>query len=300
MKPPLVPVARRRRVLRWLAIVAGIYLGVMLLFLAFQRSLMYPAAVTGPLPAAEQRPPGVRLDDVTAITDDGLTLHGWRCRPLADTPQRPVVLLFHGNGGNRNGTLATAELLAALGAETLLFDYRGYAENAGSPSETGLKIDAHAVWKTATGSLGIPPERIVLFGESLGGAVAVALAADLCTAGTPPAGLMVRSTFGSIVDVAAGRFPWLPVRLALRDRWNSAGRVARVTCPVLVLHGDTDGSVPLAMGRALFAAVPPASAAGVPRQFVLLAGAGHNNVLDVSREPLTQAIDEFLNAVVAH
>lgn len=186
------------------------------------------------------------------------------------------------------------DLLGRLGADVLIFDYRGYAENAGSPTETGLALDAQAAWNYATQQLHVPPERIVIFGESLGGGVAVSLAAEKCAAGSPPGGLILRSTFSSMTDTAAHHYPWLPIRLALLDIYDSLSRIDKVTCPLLMMHGDNDFVVPAVLGKRLFDAVPRESASGVAKRFVVLPGAGHNDVLDVSQVEMRAAIGDFL------
>lgn len=276
----------------------GCYLVIAIVFAALQRSLMYPAMRSGPLPAADYRIAGVKASDIEAATADGLTLHGWRIAPAGETAdERPVILFLHGNGGNRVHRLDDVDLLTGAGAEVVLFDYRGYGENAGTPSETGLAADARAMWDVVTGDLGISPGRVVLFGESLGGGVAVRLAAEKCEAGTPPGGLILRSTFSSMTDAAAYHYPWLPVRLTLLDKYDSRSRIGGVTCPILSLHGDADDIVPPALGRGLFDAAPEESAGGVTKRFVILAGAGHNDVLDSGREAYRAAVETFLREV---
>jgi fermentation-respiration switch protein FrsA (DUF1100 family) len=179
----------------------------------------------------------------------------------------------------------------------LIFDYRGYAENDGSPSESGLAIDARAAWDFATQELHVSPQNIVLFGESLGGGVAVTLAAENCKAGTPPGGLILRSTFSSMVDAASFHYPWLPIRLALLDRYDSLSRIGEVTCPILMMHGDNDHVVPFSLGEKLFDAAPVESATGVEKRLVVLKGAGHNDVLDMARGTMRSAIGNFLRDI---
>ncbi|MGC1276418.1 MAG: alpha/beta hydrolase, partial [Planctomycetaceae bacterium] len=293
----------RRTTLRLSALVVIPYVFVAGMFIGFQRSLLYPALQSEPLPAADYAMSGIRLDDVETATADGLTLHGWYARPtpIAGEPAlRPVVLYLHGNGGHRVHRLDDLDLLTGCGASVLLFDYRGYGENAGEPSEQGLTLDARAMWDYATKELDVPPERIVLFGESLGGGVAVELAAAQCEAGTPPGGLILRSTFSSMTDAASHHYPWLPIRLALLDRYDSKSCIGNVTCPILSLHGDADEIVPLALGQKLFDAAPRQSASGVDKRFVLLSGAGHNDVIDAARGAFDSAVTTFLRDVTTN
>ena len=289
-------IAWRRQLVRLLAFVVFLYLVVTILFASLQRSLMYPAFQSGPLPASKVALPGVEATDLATTTADGLTLHGWRLTPGNDNEaDRPVILFLHGNGGNRAHRLDDVDILTGLGAEVVLFDYRGYGENAGSPTEEGLAADARAIWKFATGELGVPPGRIVLFGESLGGGVAVRLAGELEQAGTPPGGVILRSTFSSMIDAASHHYPWLPIRLALLDRYESIDRIGGLSSPLLFLHGDADNVVPLELGRRLFEAAPAQSASGIARRFALLPGAGHNDVLGVARDAYRDAIEAFLH-----
>ena len=165
-------------------------------------------------------------------TVDGLTLQGWRVRPRksgeAAPAAPPVVLYFPGNAGHREYRLDEFELLVRSGAEVCCFDYRGYGENPGSPTEADLHRDARAAWNHLTRSLKIPERRIVLLGESLGGGVATHLAADLCTADEVPGGLVLRSTFNTLTSAASWHFPWLPVNWLLRDRFESDRKSTRL------------------------------------------------------------------------
>lgn len=310
--PPVVQSRPRWRL--WLRIVilftAVPYLGLVILMAVFQRSLIYVPRRVPALPLSSATLPEATAEEVIARTEDALELHGWwltvRAPLTASREQhraggvahgRPLVLYFCGNAGHRGYRIPEFDLLTSLGADVLCCDYRGYGVNAGSPSEDGLAADARAVWKLATQDRGVEPERIVLFGESLGGGVAVRLAAELCAAGTPPAGLVTRSTFSSLDDVAATAFPWLPTRWLLRDRFPSAIRITQVTCPIELIHGERDTIVPHALGRKLFAAAPPQSSGGVPKRMVDLPKADHNDVLETEGRAFYAAIDEFLRGI---
>ena len=284
--PAAVTLAERYAALPWwarasgklLAVAVLTYLLVAVLLYVAQRRLVFPASRSdAPLRAAAFAG-GRDLRDATATTADGLTLHGWHAVAPGGstaTAERGLVLYLHGNGGDRRWRLGEVDAFAAAGWDTLLFDYRGYGENPGGPSESGLQRDGRAFWRAAL-DLGYEPERIVVAGTSLGGGVAVPLTADLCEAGTPPAGLMLRSTFDSLTNAAAGRFPWLPVGLLLRDRFESARVAGRVTCPVFQSHGTADRIVPLPLGEALHARFPERSAGGVPKRWHVVTGGSHN------------------------
>ncbi|WP_197443506.1 alpha/beta hydrolase [Maioricimonas rarisocia] len=244
---------------------------------------MYPASRAARLQAAQTGLPSHVVQDVVATADDGLHLRGLlygteRCTEEA----APLVIFFPGNGGHRLHRLPTAMGLLSLGCAVLHFDYRGYGDNPGVTSEPSLHADALAVWKYATQHLEIPAERIVLFGESLGGAVATRLAVR---AGTPPAAVVLNGTFASMVETAAWHYPYLPIRWVLRDRWPSIDYVPQVTSSLLQFHGTADDIVPLDHGRALFEAAPTHCRRGQPKSFVPLDGYGHNNITLATMRP---------------
>jgi fermentation-respiration switch protein FrsA (DUF1100 family) len=246
------------------------------------------------------------VHSVTLRADDGLDLHGWHILPdgeiAADRDEcdwqltlgRPVVLYFSGNAGNRQYRTLEFDIFTRLGCHVLVFDYRGYGDNPGSPSEERLAADARVAWRYATEQRGISPDRILLSGESLGGAVAVRLAADVCQAGTPPGAILLRSTFSSLPDVASYHYPWLPVRWLLLDRYQADEQISKVTCPILHIHGAQDTIVPIQFGRKLFAAAPERAANGLPKRFVEFAEADHNDILLVAEREFRQAVGEFL------
>ena len=295
---------------RWLFILTVPTLGTLLMFVTFQRSLIYHPFAAKSLPAQHAGLGTGRTLDVTTRTEDGFDLRGWLILAkghLAMTDKesdaqlaegRPVVLYFGGNAANRSYRKLEMEVLADAGADVLIFDYRGYGDSPGKPTEEGLARDARAVWRFATESKKIEPRRIVLFGESLGGGVAVRLAEELSQRKTPPAGLILRSTFSSLTDAAAHHFSWLPVRWMLIDRFPSDQRIREVTCPLLQFHGRRDTIVPFRLGQKLFAAAPDKSASGIAKRLVELPIADHNDVLETSRREVSQAIAEFLPIAV--
>lgn len=293
---------------RWLLLITVPYLGAPLMLAAMQRSLIYQPFVETPLPARLASTSG-QAHDVEMSTEDGITLRGWLLLARGETAEsdeqvrtslaqgRPVVVYFGGNAGNRSYRVPETDVLNEAGADVLIVDYRGYGDNPGEPSEEGLVRDARAVWRFATERQQIEPRRLVLYGESLGGGVAIRLARELCQQKTPPGGLIVRSTFSSLEDAAAYHFPWFPVRWLLIDRFRSEQYIREVTCPVLHLHGRRDTIVPLRLGQKLFAAAPDRSASAVAKRFVELPNANHNDVIETSRREVLAAIREFLTAI---
>lgn len=285
-----------------------VYVGYVMMLALIQRALIYH-----PDRRAEIRPehaglPAGQVHTVEIATHDGLVLRGWHVLPNGTSaPDRQscdralvhaeqVVLYFSGNAGNRLYRVRQCTNLTGLGAHVLLFDYRGYGENPGKPSEAHLIADADAAWKYLTQDRGVPAGRIVLYGESLGGGVAVELAARLCRDETPPGGVFLQAAFSCLADVGAWHFPWLPVRAVLIDRFDSRTRMPSVTCPVMHVHGAADDIVPITLGRKLFAAAPPRSASGVKKRFVELPGVGHN---DIPHAALREALAEFFRSLQA-
>src|SRR5207245_2914097 len=179
---------------------------------------------------------------------DGLGLGGWFVP--ADGPEtRFTMIVFNGNAGHRAMRAPLAAAVGAHGVATLLFDYRGYGGNPGQPSEEGLARDARAARAYLASRRDVDAARVVYFGESLGTGVAVRLATE-----ERPRALILRSPFPSLADVGRHHYPLLPVRWLLRDRFESADRIRGVGCPLLVIAGDRDGIIPMAMSERLFAA----------------------------------------------
>jgi len=222
------------------------------------------------------------IEPVTFTTADGLTLGGWFVAspgPLA----KVTVLVFNGNAGNRahRGFLAAA--LRRHGFQVLLFDYRGYGGNPGSPTEQGLAADSRAAMAYLVGRPDVDASRIVYFGESLGTAVAVSLAVE-----HPPAAVVLRSPFTSMADVGQHHYPFLPVRLLLRDRFASIDRIQRIRAPLLVIAGDRDRIVPIENSRRLY------GAAAAQKTLLVVPGADHNDQALLAGDDMIGAIDRFL------
>jgi len=249
---------------RWKRVVVLLVAGGLLLFLFalawwLQGRLIYfPDPATPPLRAA---PPG--SEAVSFPTSDGLHLAGWFV-PARGTALRGTVLVLNGNAGNRAHRTPLAEVLANEGLAVLLFDYRGFGGSAGTPSEAGLLADARAARAYLLARLDVDPTRLIYYGESLGSAVAVGLAAE-----HPPAALVLCSPFPSLVAVGRHHYWFLPVDLLLRDRYPVLEWLARVRVPTLVIAGAADQLIPPAFSRQVYEAAPQ------PDQFVLVPAADH-------------------------
>ena len=244
-----------------------------------QRSLMYfPSG--GPVPAAAQVVAGA--EDVELATGDGLRLGAWFV-PGRGAPPRPAVLVANGNAGDRSDRAPLAAALARAGYSVLLFDYRGYGGNPGSPTEAGLLSDARAAADHLRDRPDVDPARIAYFGESLGSGVVTALAVE-----RPPSALVLRSPFTSFAEIGSHHYPWLPVAPLIRDRYPIDAQIPSVRAPVLIIAGESDEIVPLRFSRAVH------EKAAEPKRLVVLRGAGHNDPELLAGERMIAAITEFL------
>lgn len=289
--------------------VFAFYVVALLLLMIAQRWLIYQPTRVPELSVDQAAAPFGIIHEIAATTDDGLDLKGWHylagqvaCENQQECDAelakgRPVVILLHGNGGNRLHRVETCRLLASLNLHVFAFDYRGYAENPGSPSQTGLLSDARAFWKYAVRERKVDPGRIILMGESLGGGVATLLASELCQQHTPPGGLILRSTFSSMVDAAGYHYPWVPVSWLLWDQYPSQSVITNVVCPLLIIHGTEDQIVPYQLGKKLFEAAPARSEAGIPKQLVTIERGSHNGLLYEAQFKMRDAYAEFTRAL---
>lgn len=255
------------------------YLGLAALIYFLQDRLIFqPSREILATPAAI----GLHFDAVKLDTDDGERLDAWHVPSRAPGPAQALVLIFHGNAGNISHRLDYLRMFHDLGYASLILDYRGYGRSTGSPSEAGTRLDAATAFRYATTTLAYPRERIILFGESLGGAVAAQLATV-----HRPAALVLASTFTSIPDLGAEIYPWLPVRILTRTRYDSLEHVKTLATPVLISHSRDDDIVPFAHGERLFAA------AAAPKRFIELQG-GHNDGFIFSRSEWVGELGAFL------
>jgi fermentation-respiration switch protein FrsA (DUF1100 family) len=269
---------------RLLIIAAGsvaIVAAVLTLIWTMQRRLMYFPTSDVPMPG-EIGLSGV--EPVTFETTDGLGLNGWFVAASGPSP-RISVLVFNGNAGNRAHRAPLAAALQRHGLQVLLVDYRGYGGNPGTPTENGLAADSRAAHAYLAGRPDVDASRIVYFGESLGTAVAIDLAAE-----HPPAALVLRSPFTSIADVGRYHYPFLPVRLLLRDRFAAIDQIRRIRVPLLVIAGGRDRIVPIENSRRLY------DAAVAPKTLLMLPNADHNDVELIAGDEMIRAIIHFLQS----
>jgi uncharacterized protein len=269
-----------RRVATGAALVLALIIVLVGLLWAFQRSLIY-LPDDGPVGAAGTELPGAR--DVTLTTADGLELGAWFL-PAA-TPGAPAVLVANGNGGHRGMRAPLARSLGDAGLAVLLFDYRGYGGNPGSPSEEGLARDVRAAREFLLREAGVAPERLVYFGESLGAAVVTELATE-----HPPAGLLLRSPFVDLAAVGSVHYPLLPVRALLRDRYPVAEQIGRIRVPTTVVYGSDDSIVPPGQSRAV------AEAAAQLHGLVEVPGADHNDLVLLDGDAVVSAVVDLARA----
>ncbi len=227
---------------------------------------------------------GLAYEDVYFTTEDGVKLNGW----WVPGKGSPVTLLwFHGNAGNISHRVDTLkDRHDRLGVNIFIFDYREYGRSEGKVSEEGTYRDGTAAIKYLRGRPGLDPAKIVLFGESLGGAVAVEMAIRYdCAA------LIMESPFLSIAEMAKVSFPFLPVGPLLRTKYNTLSKIGKVKAPILIVHGEQDEIVPFRHGRRLFEAAPE------PKEFFPIRGAHHNDISVVGGTAYLDKLSQFLGRV---
>lgn len=232
-----------------------------------------------------------KVEDCFFETTDGVRLHGWYCTPhcqtggsLVPVESRIVLLWFHGNAGNISYRYEMIRKMMELPAQVFIIDYRGYGKSGGYPTEQGLYLDARAAWDYLTNERGVPAQRIIVFGKSLGGVPAIELASQV-----EPAGMIIQSSFSSARDMAAAIMPFLP-QFLLHTKMDSVSKLDRVRCPKLFIHSRADEVVPYKLGRRLYEAAPE------PKQFYEVNGAPHNSTYIVGGKPYLEALRRFMES----
>lgn len=262
--------------LRWIVVLALLYLAVVAVMYALQRALLYPIPQTARTPPSAAGFP--EAEEIVAATRDGERVILWHVPPAAD---RQVVLFFHGNADILAGRVSRFRALTADGTGLVALSFRGYAGSTGVPTEQGLLNDGAAAYDFAAARYG--PGRIVPWGYSLGSGVAIAVAAT-----RQVGGVVLEAPYTSIVDVAASAYPLLPVRWLMRDRFHSDERISRVTAPLLVLHGERDSVISFAFGRRLYELAPG------PKRFVGFQKGTH---IDLDDHGAVATVHGFLNEI---
>ena len=258
----------------------GLYGALVLLAFTFQERLLY-----FPLRGISATPSdiGLTYQSVRLTTDDGVNLSGWF---IPAEPERAVVLFFHGNAGNISHRLDSIATFHRLGLSTLIIDYRGYGQSEGRPTEPGTYRDAEAAWHYLVQECQVPPNKLIIFGRSLGGGVASWLARQ-----HPPAALILESTFTAATDVAAQVYPFLPVRQLSRIHYDTLSRLPEIHCPILIVHSPDDRVIPYSHGQRLFAA------ANEPKKFLEIRG-DHNEGFIISARVYETSLNAFVGKYI--
>lgn len=264
-----------RNLFQWVLVgVAAYALFVGYLYLAQDRLFFFPTSSLVTAPDHH----GLAYEDVELLTEDGVRLHGW----FVPAPRpRATLLFFHGNGGNISHRIDSLQVFHELGLSVFILSYRGYGRSEGRPGEAGIRRDADAAWRYLREDQGVAASRLVIFGRSLGAAVAAELAAR-----NAPGAVILESPFTSAGDLGAEVYPWLPVRRLIRHEYEVLGRMVAIDAPILVVHSRDDEIVPFEHGRRI------ADAAGAP---LLELRGGHNDAFLRSRTAYLQGLRSFLD-----
>jgi len=239
-----------------------------------RKNIYYPLRDMGLTP----READLKYSDIFFTTDDKVKLNAWFIKAH---PESKTVLFCHGNAGNISHRLDVIELLNGLGLNVFIFDYRGYGRSEGSPSEEGLYRDTLAAYNYLR-TMGVSEDEIIVYGKSLGSAVAVDLASKVKVGA-----LIVDSGFTTAADMARVVYPFLPLKWALSIKYDSRTKIARITVPKLFIHSRDDEIIPLYLGKQLFEAAPE------PKEFLIISG-DHNEAIFLHREQHREAIEQFL------
>jgi uncharacterized protein len=265
--------SRTMIVLGWTAVIAFcLYAGLAAMIYLAQRSLMYFPDRVHVTPAEAGLP---EAEEVPLTASDGVRISAWHVPPRDN---KPIIVYFHGNGGSLRFRVPRFRKLIDDGIGLVALEYRGYGDSAGSPSEQGLIADGQAAYRFAAAHY--PAQQLVLWGESLGSGIAVAVAAE-----RPVGRVILEAPFTSAVGLGAEHYWYLPVRILMKDQFHSDTRIAKVTAPLMLMHGVHDRIVPYAMGERLF------ELANKPKHFVRFLDGGHE---DLDANGALDAVARFL------
>ncbi len=266
--------------IRTLIIIAGVCAVLMTVLYVFQsRFVYYPERTL----LADPRIIELQFESVHFETADGVELAGWF---IPCDSARALILFFHGNAGNISHRLESIEIFHRLGLDIFIFDYRGYGQSEGKPSEHGTYEDAEAAWRYLIEERQVTSSQVIVFGRSIGGAIASRLAQSHM-----PRALILESTFTSLRDVATTLYPYLPVRLFLRLEYDTAEYLSRVDCPVLIVHSRDDEIMPFSHARRLF------EVSREPKELLEIAGT-HNEGFITSGRHYEEGLNAFISQYV--
>jgi fermentation-respiration switch protein FrsA (DUF1100 family) len=265
-----------------LLFVVGMMYGAFCLYLYMMqgRMIFYPVRKLTSAPTDI----GLHYESVSLTTSDGIKLHGWFVPAAAE---KGALLFFHGNAGNISHRLDSLKIFHDLGLSTLIIDYRGYGESDGSISEKGTYVDADAAWDYLARVKDFKEREIIVFGRSLGGAVAAHVASL-----KRPGGLILESAFTSVPDMGARMYPYLPVRFLSRFKYDARKALQSVTCPVLIIHSPQDDIIPFENGLQLY------KSARQPKRFLEIRG-DHNEGFYVSGKMYIHGINDFITSALS-
>lgn len=267
-----------RSVYTFLSLAAGIYVFLAAFLYLYQNRMVFLPNMPGRALDATPQDAGFSFEEVSIATSDGVQLHGWF---VPAEQSRATVLFLHGNAGNISHRLDSIAIFRELGLDTLIIDYRGYGQSEGTPGEQGTYLDAQAAWDYLVSDRGIAPGRIVIFGRSLGGAVAAWLAVE-----NTAAAVIIESCFTSALDMARRLYPFMPVKLITRLNYPVIEYVGRLRIPLLIIHSHDDEIMPFFMGQALF------EAAAGPKAMLELSG-DHNYGFLLNRDRYVAGLRDF-------
>jgi fermentation-respiration switch protein FrsA (DUF1100 family) len=271
---------RRRIFFSAMRILAAVLIGLTIFLYFFQSRYLYRPTRDMLMTPADIRLP---YEDITFLAGDGTELSGWFVP--AEEP-RAVVLFCHSNMGNISHYLDSVQVFRGLGLSSLIFDYRGYGNSPGRPTEPGTYLDAEAAWRYLVYVKQFQSSEIIIWGRSLGGAVAARLAANHV-----PRALIIESTFTSFPELAAGYYPYIPVRLIVRYDYNVVDSIGRVDCPVLIVHSSDDEVIPFKHGLKLF------ESAKEPKEFLEIKG-NHNDGFLASGKIYYKGLELFFSGLM--
>lgn len=269
----------------FLIVIAVAYGAVIVFMYLSQRSMMYFPNAPRPVISQSMVP---EMEEVFYTTEDGLELFAWLFLP--GNPNKPTIVFFHGNAGTIGDRDDKARRLIDAGYGVMLAEYRRYSENPGQLSEQGLYADGRAAIAYLKAQ-GLDHDQIAVYGESLGTGIATQMAAEFEADGGPLAAVILEAPYTSTVDVGAAHYPFIPVSLLMKDRYESLARIGKISAPLFIVHGEKDRTIPAKFGKRLFAA------ANEPKRALWLERAGHNNLYNFGvGEAVVQFLDEYTPA----